>query len=130
VSNRRDPRHGRTYRHEYLRSPAWYARRDRWFTTHTDPDGISHCTACGGPGTRRDLELHHLTYTGMTISRGVWIAAENDEDLISLHPYCHELLHRLIDRDPILARHRDRRTATAHALAALQRRLTMPTAVP
>lgn len=130
MSNRRDPRRGRTYRQEYLRSPAWFARRDRWFTTHTTEHGTAHCAACGGPGTSRDFELHHLAYTGMTIRAGVWIAGEADDDLIPLHSYCHELLHRLIDRDPILARHRDRRTATTHALRALQARLTSPVEVP
>lgn len=110
------------YRQEFLRSPAWHARRDRWFRAHTHA-GFVACEACGIEDVKEHLELHHLDYTGISIAQGTWQAWEDDSDLIALHPYCHELLHRLIDRDKILARHRTRRAATDHALTALRARL-------
>ena len=36
------------YRQEFLRSPAWFARRDRWFRRHTCA-GLVPCAACGIP---------------------------------------------------------------------------------
>ncbi|WP_341940343.1 hypothetical protein [Microbacterium sp. LWH10-1.2] len=110
------------YRLEFLRSPAWHARRDRWFRTHVRA-GLVPCAACGIPDTADHLDLHHRDYAGVRIARGVWQAWEDDGDLTPLHPYCHELLHRLIDRDPVLARHRTRRQASDHALTILQQRL-------
>jgi 5-methylcytosine-specific restriction enzyme A len=77
------------------------------------------CAACGELGSKRQLELHHLDYVGMSSHDGRWIAREAHDDLIPMHPACHELLHRLIDRDPILARHRTRRDATHIALQKL-----------
>jgi 5-methylcytosine-specific restriction protein A len=40
-----------------------------------------------------------------------------------MHPYCHDLLHRLIDRDAVLARNRTRRAASDHALQRLRQKL-------
>ncbi|WP_433585828.1 hypothetical protein [Microbacterium hydrocarbonoxydans] len=122
MSNQRRTGLKNLYRQEFLRSPAWHARRDRWFRHHTRA-GLVPCAACGIPDTADHLELHHRDYAGVSITRGVWQAWEDDADLIPLHPYCHELLHRLIDRDIILARHRTRRLASDHALTALQSRL-------
>lgn len=109
------------YRQEFLRSPAWLARRDRWFRRHSRA-GLVPCAGCGIPDTPEHLELHHRDYRGVSLVRGVWQAWEHDADLMALHPYCHDLLHRLIDRDIVLARHRTRRQASDHALAALQRK--------
>lgn len=120
MSNHRKPHTGR-YHSGYLRSPAWFARRTRWFTAHLDNNGEVGCAACGTTAVPRQLELHHADYTGVTTRGGRWIAAEADEDLVPLHPRRHELLHRLLDRDPILARHRTRRDATRQALHALAR---------
>lgn len=84
------------------------------------------CVACGIPATKRDLELHHLDYAGVQqLEDGRWVARESDGDLIPPHPYFHELLHRLIDRDAVLSRHRTRRAASELALDALRRILTL-----
>jgi hypothetical protein len=62
-----------------------------------------------------EFELHHITYSGVVQGQR-WVAGGGHEDLIPLHPLCHELLHWFIDTDPILARHRSREDATAQAL--------------
>lgn len=125
MSNRRTPRHADAYRSTFLRSPGWFARRDAWFAhASTTPDPLA-CAACGIQANKRDLELHHLDYAGVQrLEDGRWVAREPDGDLIPLHPYCHELLHRLIDRDAVLSRHRTRRVASELALDALRRTLT------
>jgi 5-methylcytosine-specific restriction protein A len=123
MSNTRKPPRDNAYRECYLRSPAWFARRDRWFRDellHTDRLG---CVACGAEATRRMLELHHVDYSGVIRTDAGWHARELHTDLMALHPYCHELLHRLIDRDRVLARHRDRRAASLSALLRLRGKL-------
>ena len=110
------------YRDEFLRSPAWFARRARWFRAHSTDDAVQ-CAACGVAAPQGKLELHHRDYEGVRIVQGTWQAWEDDDDLIALHPHCHELLHRLIDRDVVLARHRSRRDASDYALRVLQLRL-------
>lgn len=122
MSNRRRTGLKNLYRDEFLHSRAWFARRERWFRDHTNTGQVP-CAACGIPGSKAQLELHHLDYRGVRIIRGEWQAWEDDDDLIALHPYCHELLHRLVDRDIILASHRTRRQASAHALQVLQVKL-------
>jgi hypothetical protein len=112
------------YRSEFLHSRAWFARRDRWFTEQSAHAGAVVCAACGQPGTRDTLELHHLDYAGVVTRDGRWCALEAHEDLVALHPYCHDLLHRLIDRDTVLSRHRTRRDATRIALDRLRTKLT------
>ncbi len=111
------------YRTEFLRSPAWFARRDRWFRDEQATGHTLCCAACGLPATPRTLELHHLDYAGVVLEQGFWKALEAHDDLVSMHPYCHDLLHRLIDRDAVLARNRTRRAASAHALVRLRRSL-------
>ena len=124
MSNRRTPLHAHAYRSTFLRSRAWFARRDAWFThAATRPEPLA-CVACGIQANKRDLELHHLDYAGVQqLEDGRWVAREPDSNLIPLHPYCHELLHRLIDRDGVLSRHRTRRVASELALDALRRTL-------
>lgn len=126
MSNSRRSGYRNAYRAEFLRSPAWHARRDRWFTQHARTGRPLVCLACGAPATKEGVELHHVTYAGVIHRDGRWIAAERHRDLLPLHPYCHELLHRLIDRDTLLARGRDRRTANLLALTRLHRKLTHP----
>lgn len=122
MSNRRRTGLKNLYRDEFLHSRAWFDRRERWFRDHAKAKTVP-CAACGRAGSKRELELHHLDYRGVRIIRGEWQAWEDDDDLVAMHPYCHELLHRLIDRDIILAKHRTRRQASAHALQMLQMKL-------
>lgn len=122
MSNQRRTGLKNLYREEFLRSPAWFARRERWFRTNST-DGTVPCAACGQDAAKSKIELHHRDYAGVGIVRGAWQAWEDDADLIPLHPHCHELLHRLIDRDVVLARHRTRPDASDHALRMLQLKL-------
>jgi len=123
MSNVRKPAGGNRYRAGFLRSPVWFARRDRWFSQEVDRTGELRCAACLQVAHARKLELHHLDYAGVTFVNGRWHARERHDDLVALHPYCHELLHRLIDRDVVLARHRSRRNGSLLAINSLQRKL-------
>ncbi len=124
MTNRRHATANAAYRDGYLRSVVWFRRRDLWFTRQEQRRLGLVCAGCGQAATRRLLELHHLDYARVTCAAGRWRAGERHADLIAMHPRCHELLHRLIDRDRVLARHRDRRTATLLALARLRPSLT------
>lgn len=124
MSNQRRAGNRTSYTAGYLHSPAWFARRDRWFRTRARQRTPLVCAACGQIATPRTLELHHLDYRGIRrLADGQWQAAERHADLVPLHPGCHELLHRLIDRDVVLARHRTRRDASRIALDRLRARL-------
>lgn len=123
MSNRRKPPLMDLYRSEFLRSPAWFARRNRWFAQQAARGIPLECAACGRRAAKQDLELHHLDYAGVVCERGRWKALERHDDLTAMHPYCHELLHRLLDRDAVLAQHRTRRVASHHALERLRRKL-------
>ncbi|GAA3776117.1 hypothetical protein GCM10022240_29540 [Microbacterium kribbense] len=123
MSNRRRPALMNLYRSEFLRSGAWFARRDAWFAEQRAQGVALTCAACARTATARELELHHLDYTGITLVAGTWRALERHDDLVPMHPYCHDLLHRLIDRDVVLAHNRTRRAASLYALAQLQRTL-------
>lgn len=123
MSNRRKSGFRNAYRAEFLRSSVWHARRDQWFAHHARRGAPLACAGCGRDAKPSDVELHHLAYTGVIRRNGRWIAAERDQDLIPLHPYCHELLHRLMDRDAVLAKHRDRTRASISALVRLRRAL-------
>ncbi|MCC4248246.1 MULTISPECIES: hypothetical protein [Microbacterium] len=129
MSNARRGAVRNSYRTGYLRSPVWFARRDKWFRTQERRHPLT-CAACDRPGTRRTLELHHLTYRGVRVLDGRWLATEKHDDLTALHPFCHELLHRLIDRDRILARSRTHRDASRIALQRLRATLTRETSAP
>lgn len=123
MSNRRKTRASNAYRSEFLSSPAWFARRARWFGTHERLGRPLACAGCWSPATRDQLELHHLDYRGVRFVDGSWRAFERHEDLVPMHPYCHGLLHQLIDRDRVLSHHRGRRVASAMALGILQRQV-------
>lgn len=123
MSNRRRPAWDNNYRTRYLHSPAWFARRDRWFATEQHQAGQVRCALCLGTGTPRTLELHHLDYRGVLQSPAGWAAREKHDDLTALHPRCHEYLHQLIDRDRALSGLVSRRTASAQALARLRAKL-------
>jgi len=123
VSNRRKPARRNGYRAEFLRSPAWFARRARWFRKQARLGRPLVCVACGRIDGMPHLELHHVDYAGVRFHDGAWRAFERHDDLWPMHPSCHELLHRLIDRDAVLAYHRTRRVASAIALSRLHAKL-------
>lgn len=123
MSNRRKAGVGNSYRADFLRSPAWFARRARWFRQEGRTRRPLACAGCGRPATFEQLELHHLDYAGVRFASGAWRAFERHDDLVPLHPYCHDLLHRLIDRDRVLAYHRARRVASVIALERLRIKL-------
>ena len=79
---------------------------------------------CPQTGGRRDFKLHHLDYDGVNQTLDGWIAGEFHNDLAACHPRCHELLHRLLDRDWVLGRLRGRRQANVQAIARLRRKIT------
>ena len=123
MSNRRRNAWGNTYRTEYLHSRTWYRRRDAWFQ-ETRTRGIPLvCAACRRPAVADRLELHHVDYHGVIRTDHGWVSRERHDDLIPVHPYCHELLHRLIERDRVLSRMRRRPDATRIALTRLQHKL-------
>ncbi len=120
MSNRRRPPVGNTYRAEFLRSRAWFARRARWFRNNARTSQPLVCVGCNTPGTAQTLQLHHLDYIGVTRrDDGTWQAWEADDDLIPLCSTCHDLVHRRIDGDYVLAQLRTRRDATLTALDAI-----------
>ena len=121
MSNRRHRPLGAMAYREYLQSPVWFARRDRWFTDHAHTHQPLACAVCGRPATKRELQLHHLDYHWAIIRAGEFLAREAHDDLTPMHATCHELVHQLIDRDPVLAFHRTRRDATLIAIARLRR---------
>lgn len=124
MSNQRRPGMFKLYRFGYLRSGAWFARRDKWFAEELTRRGSITCAACGREAPKRRLELHHLDYDRVSLEDGRWHGQEAHEDLVSLHSYCHELLHRLIDRDSVLSRNRTRRAASHLALERLRQKVT------
>jgi len=123
MSNRRKMGVRNAYRAEFLRSPTWFARRSRWFRKQERLHRPLVCAACGRLATSADLELHHLDYSGVRFAGGRWRAFERHADLVPMHPSCHDLLHRLIDRDRVLAFHRARRVASLIALSRLRVKL-------
>jgi 5-methylcytosine-specific restriction protein A len=122
MSNRRAPGPS-WYRSDFLRSPAWFARRDRWFRKQSRLGRPSACAVCGEETPSASLELHHLDYSGVTIVGNQLRAFERHDDLVPMHPSCHDLVHRLIDRDTVLANQRTRRDATAIAIARVREAL-------
>ena len=126
MSNRRRPGILNLYTTEFLHTRAWFARRDRWFTEELAGGNVLACAGCDRPADKSQLELHHLDYHGVILEGGRWQAREAHEDLVPMHPYCHELLHRLIDRDAVLSRNRTRRAASHLALDRLRRKLAPP----
>lgn len=123
MSNHRRPIWDNTYRTRYLHSPAWFARRDRWFTDERRRTGPIRCALCLGTGNPRTLELHHLDYHGVTQTPKGWAARERHQDLTALHPRCHEYVHQLIDRDRALSGLVSRRTASTQAICRLRAKI-------
>lgn len=125
MSNRRRTGVRSSYTSGYLKSPAWFARRDRWFREEARWGRPLTCAACLEPEVSSQLELHHLDYSGIhQLPDGRYQAAERHADLVPMHPRCHETLHRLIERDEGMARHRTRRTASLMALDRLRTKMS------
>lgn len=122
MSNRRVPGPS-GYRSDFLRSRAWFARRDRWFRKQDRLGLPSACAVCGEEAPSASLELHHLDYQGVSVVASQWRAFERHDDLVPMHPSCHELVHRLIDRDTVLANQRTRRDATVIAITRVREAL-------
>jgi len=123
VSNARKPSTGDRYRDGYLRSVAWFRRRDAWFAEQLARTGQLRCVVCWRTATRRELELHHLDYTRVARTWRGWRAEEQHEHLHAMHPGCHELVHRILDADLVLRRHRTRPIATVLAIGAARARI-------
>lgn len=123
MSNGRRPARGNRYRTGFLRSPQWFARRDRWFVEQEQRAGQLSCIVCKKTATKRVLELHHLDYRGVKETSSGWRATEAHEDLVACHKHCHSLIHRLIDRDIVLRKLRTRRVASLTAIKGLQRKM-------
>lgn len=121
MSNARKP--SNRYRTGYLRSAAWFCRRDRWFAEQLSRTGELRCLVCWRIATRRQLELHHLDYTRVAAIGLRWSASEVHEDLCAMHSACHELVHRILDADTVLRKHRTRPVATVHAIRIARTRL-------
>ncbi len=123
MSNARKSAVGNLYRSGYLRSVPWFRRRDQWFTEQEARTYELRCVVCGRAATRRQLELHHLDYTRVTLVGARWICGEIHEDLCAMHPACHGLVHRVLDSDPVLRGHRTRPVATVHAIRIARTRI-------
>lgn len=111
------------YTQGYLKSVAWFRRRDEWFAKEIEERGGIYCAACTRELSRRKCELHHMSYDGVVKTRTGWSANEAHEDLIAMHVRCHEWLHQLLDRDPAFRYAKSRAVATRLVLARLKAKL-------
>lgn len=59
-----------------------------------------------------------------------WAAREVHEDLCTMHPACHDEVHRILDSDPVLRNHRTRPIATIHAIRIARTRLPQGREIP
>lgn len=123
MSNARKPATGNPYRTGYLRSVPWFRRRDAWFAEQLTRTRQLRCAVCRLVATARELELHHLDYRRVTQDESRWVAGEEHADLCAMHPDCHELVHHILDADPVLRRHRTRPVATVQAIGIARARL-------
>lgn len=100
----RDPRQGlewsrrrvdiRAAYSQYMASPAWYRRRERWREQWRDAhDGAEPaCQVCGAEWTTRNGDLHHRSYARL--------GAEDWRDLMPLCRPCHSRLHAWLEHNP------------------------------
>lgn len=118
---RRAPRRRKGYVQGYLKSMAWFRRRDQWFVDETARHGSVRCIVCRKSGRPGRLELHHLDYAGVTRNEsGRWVAGERHEDLVAAHPRCHEWIHIQLDRDAAASAAVDRRAANVRVIRGLR----------
>lgn len=84
------------YRLGYLRSAAWAKRRAKYYAWIRGLGKVPVCQVCG---TKKDLQLHHLSYEGVRFdaSSGQWVAGESNDDFLPLCALHHEGLHRAFD---------------------------------
>ena len=123
MSNARKSPVGNRYRSGYLKSVAWFRRRDQWFAEQETRTFELRCVVRGRAASRCKLELPHLDYTRVICIGGRWIAGEVHEDLCAMHPSCHDMVHRVLDSDPVLRGHRTRPIATVHAIQIARTRI-------
>lgn len=115
--------HSEEYRTGYLRSRAWFWRRDAFLEMVVERDGFLACACCMERMSNREMQVHHLDYEGVNQRKsGDWVAREPDDDLVQLCPWCHEQVHLLMDSDPGWSR-RSRRAATWEIIRRIQLRL-------
>ncbi len=124
MSNARKLPVGNRYRTGYLRSVPWFRRRDQWFTEQVDRTAQLRCVVCRLPASRRQLELHHLDYARVARTGNLWASGEVHEDLCAMHSACHDLVHRVLETDPVLRAHYTRPIAAVHTIRITRTRLT------
>ena len=98
----------------YMRSRAWYLRREHWVGEWRRLGGGRDpvCLICGAPWTTRSDDLHHRSYSRL--------GHESFTDLIALCRSCHITLHQLLETNPEW-RKRPREQATDVLVAELRR---------
>ena len=110
----------------YLHSTVWFRRRDRWFEDEATRTGrrLFACAVCMKRSRKRELELHHLDYDGVVeTSPDVWVAGERHEDLVAVHPRCHEWIHQALDADAAAGAAMNRRVANERVIARLRSKI-------
>lgn len=119
------------YRQGYLRSDAWIAFRRGFYARLRSQNIIPACAACrrtAGEGVA--LELHHLTYEGVSRgASGAWVSGESDDDVIILCREDHEQLHRILDSNRRDFAGCDRRLASLRVINGLRSRYARLTSV-
>ena len=74
---------------DWLASPGWHRRRQRWASEEQRRYGRIVCALCRARWSRSRGDLHHLSYSRM--------GRERHEDLMAMCRPCHELVHQAID---------------------------------
>lgn len=100
----------------YMVSPAWFARREKWYTEEKQRIGLPHvpCRGCGSIWTLKKGDLHHIDYARL--------GNEAHDDLWAMCKNCHKGLHQLIESSKSW-RNLPRRYANQWALPVFQRQL-------
>ena len=94
---------------DYMNSPAWAARKRRWFREHWErTHEPAVCVVCGA----RPVDLHHMDYGRL--------GNEKHDDIICLCRMHHDRIHSAWDATPHLRR-LGRRAATVIVVQAMRR---------
>lgn len=105
----------------YLKSASWAARKGRFYQRIKDSGKVPACEVCGLL-EKNKLDLHHMSYEGVSRNaRGVWMAAEKDEDLVILCREHHSRLHYLFDTRGRDLRGQSRAWASAYLIVLMKR---------